>query len=313
MAKNFGLGSRNMAVAGQFALKREMESFSSIATMSERWNQFCEWAKGEGIKRMEQINRGDLIRYGEALAERVKAGNMSAATAQNYVSTANRVIEIARGNREVWVSPTKDCGIPKRDHIATTDKTTPLEAHQAAKDIVCERIGALMDLQRELGLRFEESAKLNAREALAEAQKRGHVSIEDGTKGGRVRKVPINNERQIYALRHAAEIQGRDYSMIPAVQSYADFQREAYRAAAEAGIRFHGERHKYAQARYEQLLGAPCPLNAGIAHGQAHYAFLAERLGCDVEMARERDRGARGQLAEELGHKRVEITNAYLG
>ena len=170
-----------------------------------------------------------------------------------------------------------------------------------------------MDLQRELGLRFEESAKLNARAAMTEVQKRGHVSVKDGTKGGKLRKLPINNERQIDALRHAAEIQGRDYSMIPAGQSYADFQREAYRAAAAAGIRFHGERHRFAQARYEQLLGAPCPLTAGIAHGQAHYAFLAERLGCNLEMARERDRGARVQVAEELGHKRVEISNAYLG
>lgn len=311
--RNFGLGSRNMDVAGQFALQREMDSFKSIDTMSERWGQFCSWAKDEGIKKMEQIERADLVRYGTELADRVERGKMAAATAQNYVSACNRVMEIARGDKEVWVSPTKDCCIPERSGIATENKALSLENHQAAKDVVSERVGALMDVQRELGLRFEESAKLDARSVLSEAQGRGAVTIEDGTKGGRDREVPITNERQIEALERAAEIQGGDRSMIPAEQSYAAFQREAYVEAGEAGIRFHDERREYAQSRYEELAGALCPVEAGIKHGQAHHEYLAEQLGVKVAEAREIDREAREQIAEELGHGRIEVTNAYLG
>lgn len=312
-SRNFGLGSRNMDVAGQFALQREMESFKSVDTMAERWGQFCTWAKDEGIKKMEQIEQADLIRYGNELAGRVERGEMAASTAQNYVSACNRVLEIARGDKEVWVSPTKDCNIPERSGIAAENKAMPWEIHQAAKEAVSERIGALMDVQRELGLRFEESAKLDARSALAEAQERGAVSIEDGTKGGRDREVPITNERQLEALERAAEIQGNDRSMIPAEQSYAEFQREAYVEAGEAGIRFHDERHEYAQSRYEDLVGALCPVEAGIKHGQAHHEYLAEQLNMRVDEAREIDHKAREQIAEELGHGRMEVTNAYLG
>lgn len=311
--RNFGLGSRNMDVAGHFALQREMESFKSIDTMAERWGQFCSWAKDEGIKKMEQIEQADLIRYGTELADRVERGEMAASTAQNYVSACNRVMEIARGDKEVWVSPTKDCGIPERSGIATENKAMSLETHQAAKNVVNERVGALMDVQRELGLRFEESAKLDARSALAEAQERGAVTIKDGTKGGRDREVPITNERQIEALERAAEIQGGDRSMIPTGQSYAGFQREAYIEAGEAGIRFHDERREYAQSRYENLVGALCPVEAGIKHGQAHHEYLAGQLGTRIADAREIDREAREQIAEELGHGRMEVTNAYLG
>lgn len=302
-----------MDVAGHFALQREMDSFKSIDTMAERWGQFCSWAKEEGIKKMEQVERADLIRYGTELASRVERGEMAASTAQNYVSACNRVMEIARGDKEVWVSPTKDCSIPERSGIAAENKAMLLENHQGAKEVVSERVGALMDVQRELGLRFEESAKLDARSALAEAQERGAVTIEDGTKGGRDREVPITSEHQIEALERAAEIQGNDRSMIPSEQSYAEFQREAYVEAGEAGIRFHGERHEYAQSRYEELVGALCPVEAGIKHGQAHYEYLAEQLGVPVDDAREIDREAREQIAEELGHGREEVTNAYLG
>jgi site-specific recombinase XerD len=239
--RNFGLGSRNMDVAGRFALEREMESFKSIDTMAERWGQFCDWAKEEGIKKMEQIEQSDLVRYGTELASRVERGEMAASTAQNYVSACNRVLEIARGDKKIWVSPTKDCNIPERGGIATTNKATSEESHQAAKELVSERIGALLDVQRELGLRFEESAKLNAVGALAQARETGLVSIQDGTKGGRARQVPITSKRQLAALQRASRVQEQDRSMIPAKESYAAFQRQAYREAADAGVRFHGE------------------------------------------------------------------------
>lgn len=311
--RNFGLGSRDMEVAGRFALSREMDSFKSIDTMAERWGQFCAWAKDEGIKKMEQIERADLVRYGEELANRVERGEMAASTAQNYLSACNRVLEIARGDKEVWASPTKDCNIAERGGIAATDKATSETNHQAAKGTLSERVGILTDLQRELGLRFEESAKLNARAVLDEARADGRISIVDGTKGGRAREVPITRPEQLATLQRAADVQGRDRSMIPAIETYADFQRQAYREASEAGIRFHGERHAYAQARYESLVGACCPVSAGVKHGQAHHKYLSRELEITLKEAKQIDQEARLQIAEELGHGRIEVTNAYLG
>jgi hypothetical protein len=87
--RNFGMGSRDMAWAGDIALKTKSGlSFSGIATVSERWGDFCKWAQAEGIKKMENVTRETVINYGNRLAGRVALGELSAATAQNYVSAA---------------------------------------------------------------------------------------------------------------------------------------------------------------------------------------------------------------------------------
>lgn len=313
MSRNFSLGSRNMAMAGTLALKRGMKSFSSIATMSNRWSSFVTWANEQGINRMEHIELADLVSYGEHIAELVECGDMAASTAQNYISAVNRVLEMARGDRQIRVSPTKDCGIPHRSGIATEDKAMSEAAHRAALLKVSDRAAAIMELQLNFGMRFEESAKFSARSAVLEARRCGTVTIEDGAKGGRKRKVPITSEHQVAALDRAAEIQGVDRSMIPPNQSYVNFQRQMYREAAAADIRFHSERHAFAQHRYEALVGAPCPVAAGVEHGRAHYEYLATYLGISIAEAQELDRKNRKQIAEELGHGRAEITSAYLG
>ena len=132
--RNFGLGSRDMSRAGDAALKNLSGlSFSGIATLSERWGEFCKWAQAEGIKKMENVTRETVINYGNRLADRVALGELSAATAQNYVSAANRVMGIARGDNAVSVSPTRDCGIPKRSGIATESRAIGEKEHQATQ------------------------------------------------------------------------------------------------------------------------------------------------------------------------------------
>ena len=145
--RNFGMGSRDMAWAGDIALKTKSGlSFSGISTISERWGEFCKWAQVEGIKKMENVTRETLIKYGNMLASKVLSGEFSAATAQNYVSAANRVMEIARGDRLVSVSPTQDCGIPQRSGIATESRAIGENDHQATLTRVSPRLGALLDL-----------------------------------------------------------------------------------------------------------------------------------------------------------------------
>lgn len=309
-AYNYGLGNRDMARAGYNALKRDGpgRSFSGVDTTAMRWGRFCEWAKGQGIKRMEKIGKADVIRYGAGLADQVKAGRMEESTAQNYVSAVNTVMEIARGDRAVTVSPTADCGIGKRTGIATASRAVGEEEHRQARERLPERLGALLDLQRHLGLRFKESALLDASTALKQALAERRVRIVDGTKGGRPRIVPVVRAEQVAALARAAAVQdGR--SMVPKESRYVDFQRACYREFSG----WHGERHAYAQARYEALAGAPCPVAAGVKHGKAHHAFLAGRLGLSLGQAKAWDIENRKTIAEELGHGRIGITNAYLG
>lgn len=312
-AKNFGLKSRDIGYAGLNALKEEYKSFESISTIHDRWNVFCSWVKAEqGIKDLRKVEVSHLMQYADHLRDRFENDEIKASTAQNYLSAVNRVMEIARGDNKVRVDPVKQGDLPRRSGISEGDKSISQERHDKVTYIATERTGALLNLQRELGLRFEESAKLNADKALAQAQSKGCVEIRDGTKGGRPRFVPIFEQSQIKALEHARDIQnGR--SMIPAEQSYKEFRQDAYKEAARLGVKFHGERHAYAQNRYEKLSGVKCPVKAGIKHGNAHHKYISREKGISVETAKSLDREVRMQIARELGHGRVDVTNSYLG
>lgn len=317
MSRNFGLGSRDMGRAGQMALNSSAQagavSFSTAATNGQRWGEFTQFARDElGVKYMEKVTQEGVIAYGESLQEKVAAGEMSAATAQNYVSAVNSVMTLASVGKWEPVSPTKDCCIDQRSGIATESLAINEARHDELKAGVGDRLGALLDLQRTMGLRFEESAKLDARGALNEARETGRITVERGTKGGLKRTVPAYPEA-VAALDRAAATQGKDRSMIPADRSYAAFQQAAYRELCEAGGNgFHGERHAFAQERYEALTGAPAPVVEGWGRDE-RFERMAALLGVSVGEAKAIDQDARQQVAEELGHHRTEVTNAYLG
>ena len=116
MSRNYGLGSRNMASAARIALDRAAQrgelSYSSAATLTERFSQFADAARAQGIGRLERINSELVQAYGQQLATQVQRGELSPAYAQNLVSAINTVLHLVRD----WssVSPTKACGIPQR-------------------------------------------------------------------------------------------------------------------------------------------------------------------------------------------------------
>ncbi|MGL4751917.1 MAG: integrase domain-containing protein [Aeromonadaceae bacterium] len=313
-ARNFGLGSRDLAYAGRNALREGMRSHSSIATMAARWDLFAQWARSAGIRDMRKIDRGTLRAYSAHLKTRLHRREITPATAQNALSAVNRVMEIARGDRSVRLDPVQEAGLPTRSGIATINKAfTREQFFEDAMGALPERLAAILALQWALGLRFEEAAKINAVKALAQAR-RGSVRIEAGTKGGRARDIPITNPlEQRLLIASAIEYQENGHSQIPAHQDYRTFRTEAYAVLRSAGIRSHSARHAYAQRRYEALVGAPSPVAAGVNHGPDHHHFLSVRLGIDIAAARALDLQAREQVAAELGHGRIDVTNAYLG
>jgi integrase len=264
--RNYGLGNRDMARAGHNALRsRSQLSFSSIATIHDRWTQFCRWAQSRNIKYMEQITKDLLIEYGQELAGKVESGHMAVRTAQNYVAAVNRVLGLARRDTRLWISPTQEGGIAKKSGIATHNKATAEDEVLATRPDLSPRTAILIRLAHAWGLRFKECCLLNARQALAEAQRHQRITVTLGTKGGRRRTVPMTSEEQLSVLEEAARIQeGR--SMVPPHLSFIEFATTAYREYS----RYHGGRHQYAQRRYLALVGAPCPIAAGVAHGDDH-------------------------------------------
>ena len=309
MSRNFGLGSRDMGVAGQYALNNSARegafSFSTASTSSDRWDSFTSWAKDHDVKKMVNVT-ADVVRQDrQQLAELVKSGEMAAATAQNYVSAVNSVMTIATKGEWQSVSPTRDCGIQQRSAIREDapgglDRSAYGRAVEAVRDQVGERAGAVVELARELGLRSKEASLLDARAALAEASERGAVTISDGTKGGREREVPITSEAQLGTLARAAEAQGDARAVMPPGENWKTWREGELREAREVvqehtGGGLHDLRAAYACERYEALTGHAAPCTGG---------EISDR---------DRDAAARLAVAEELGHGRAEVTSEYVG
>ena len=312
-ATNYGLQNKDMAYAAINALKEEGYSYQSVASMSDRFNQFAAHMKGEyGIKDMRSVERSHVLEYAQHIQGRVNAGELSVSTAHNYISAVNKVLEIARGDRELHVGAVRDAGLDRRDNICKESKSSTPEQHQNAVNSVSGRLGVMIELQRSLGLRFEESAKIDAKQAVKEALNKQQVTIVKGTKGGRSRTVPITKIEQVEKLKAAAGYQQNNQSLIPAHQSYAQFRKECYKQV-EQNHKFHSGRHAYAQQRYETLTGAQSPVVAGVAHGREHQGYLAAKLNITAAEAVRLDKAARLIIAKELGHSRTSVTNNYLG
>jgi hypothetical protein len=183
---------------------------------------------------------------------------------------------------------------------AALDRETYARALDAVRAEVGDRAAAVVELARELGLRSKEASLIDAKAALREASERGAITITLGTKGGREREVPVVSERQLEALRHAAEAQGRDHSLIPSEMSWKEWREGTLRDAREVvqehtGGGLHDLRAAYACERYEALTGWAAPVAGG---------EIADR---------DADREARLTIAEELGHGRIDVVSEYVG
>ena len=313
--RNFGLGSRDMGKAAKQAFIESKNAFESVATKSNRFNQFATWAKeNHNIKDLRDLTKDVVKDYAEHLRERFDNEELSAKTIHNNLSAVNTALSQARLDNNCRVEARKEADFPEKSGIAKDSRCIDQDKHDFVKDQLSDRLGAQLDLQRELGLRFKESCLLDPKKCLEEAEKNGSIHIDSGTKGGQARDIPINHPSQLDALRNATEHQGNHRSMIPEDKSYREYKNECYEQLKGTGLGgFHGERHTYANERYEELTGYKAPVNTDFNHGRDHLEHMAKDLGKTFEEARELDQKARLEISEELGHHRVSVTNSYLG
>src|SRR5690606_34234117 len=112
---------------------------------------------------------------------------------------------------------------------------------------------------------------------------------------------PITGSEQRAVLDAAHRLTGTG-SLIPAQKTYIQ-QRQTYDGQCKAAglSHMHGLRHRYAQARYEQLTGWKAPAVGGPSVSALDSA------------QRETDSRARQTISRELGHERTQITTVYLG
>jgi site-specific recombinase XerC len=188
-------------------------------------------------------------------------------------------------------------GIERRRFVCESSKARDINSEQLAR-VTDSRTRLSLRLQREFGLRREESIKFIVRYA----HRGDHLALKPSwTKGSKARCIPINTDAQRQLLDEIAEFAGGG-SLIPADRSFIQQQRVYVRQVMNAGLScMHGLRHQYAQRRYQELTGFACPVAGGPARSALSYA------------QRHLDQQARAVISRELGHEREQITVAYLG
>lgn len=302
MSRNFGLGSRNMSFAVKMILNIERVkgrfSYATVDSVAKRFKHFQNFAKKQGVSRLEQVDE-NLVK---AYSQHLKNSTYSNQYKHALLSAVNTAMDSVRAyaNAAPWVPVTaRKQGIEMRDFVRTNQTISNIQ-YQMANKAMTPRVQALSSIAREFGLRLKEAALLDNKKALREALKHGRLSIEKGTKGGKKRTIPVTNERQIHALKNAAAIQAKGRSLIPEGQNYHKFLNSEIKAnrpiLRKTGIhRFHELRSAYAAQRYEELTGHPASVNGGTI------------------LDRERDREVRLQISAELGHGRIEVVASYIG
>ena len=153
--------------------------------------------------------------------------------------------------------------------------------------------------QLRFGLRVKEAVMLRPWRADAGAA----LLVDDGTKGGRPRVVPLHSQEQRDALNYLkTQVRTRNGSLADpaltlkqAMTRYYVVMRAAGITRRGLGITSHGLRKEFANKTYFELTGVKSPVQGG------------------PPIDRVVDREARLRLVEHLGHARESVGAAYLG
>ena len=232
----------------------------------------------------------------EALIKQWQDAHLAVATLKNRM-TALRWWATKVNRQNVIASTNGHYGIPDRQFVTNISKARSVSAEALAsvKDV---HVRMSLELQQAFGLRREEAIKFIP----AYADKGDHVSLKDTwTKGGKARDIPIRTEAQREVLNRAHQLAGRG-SLIPPNRNYVQQLRIYEGHTSRAGLsKLHGLRHAYAQQRYQELTGLPCPAAGG--------PVSAELTPAQKVI----DTAARLTISQELGHEREAVTAIYRG
>jgi integrase len=174
-----------------------------------------------------------------------------------------------------------------------------------------ERAAAAVALMAAFGLRFKEAAMFCPNIDVVTAEQAGkpdgevthYLRLKRGTKGGRLRYVPISTPEQHRAIERAQRVALRDnesisdprYTLVQAIR-HLRYVMELFGVTKRAlGVTPHGLRHQYAADQFRGQTGVAAAVEGG------------PRLPPHVDQAARRD------VSDQLGHSRIQIMNAYLG
>lgn len=247
-------------------------------------------------------------RHMQALVDAWVEGRLSPSSIQNRISVFRTFCEWIgkRGMIEASANYVTDPSAVRRTSVATQDKSWTPRGFNAA-EIIAQvreydvRVGTAMELQLAFGLRVRES--LLIRPHLADLE--NVLDVSRGAKNGRHRVLRIRTEDQCLALERAKSVVQAETDSVAGPVSERDWDQvkdhyyyvmDKFGITRRGGITSHGLRHENANAYFAMVAGYRSPVQGGPAPTD-----------------RAKERFARLQLAEHLGHSREPITTHYVG
>ena len=281
-------------------------------TANKRWQvlfQSFEELRGLGYKL--ENPRNFRLKHMRALVPHWESKNLAPSTIQNKISIL-RVFAGWIGKPDMIpateaLTSTPEAG--RRSYAASIDKSWEGNGVDCAEQV--ERIRQLdprMALQVELaaafGLRVGESWHVRPAADIVPLGKDGYsLRLLEGTKGKRLRHVPVESERQEDVLGRARQLAGNG-SMMPPGCTKAEWRNHYYWilrklgiTRKEMGVTMHGLRHQYVHGQYLARLGVDVPVKGG-----------GDTLLSKDEAGRQKH-----FIAENLGHSRPSIVTVYSG
>lgn len=163
------------------------------------------------------------------------------------------------------------------------------------------KVGAALWLYYGFGLRFKEAVMMNVFKSVD-----GNVlTVVHGTKGGRIRSVPIEYDWQWGILeivkgvvdQQTGKLAQRGKTVLQSERRIRTLLEKHKLTMAQLGVTAHGLRHQYMQERFKEMTGVDAPVKGG-----------------DISVLDKKEFDAvTGKLMERAGHSRLTIGASYYG
>jgi integrase len=236
----------------------------------------------------------------------------SPSTIQNKISIMRLFCEWIGKNGMVRDSTryVKDKASVKRSTVVREDKSW-VGNDVCVLDKIAEvaqvdlKIALRLELCLAFGLRVREAMSLRPALATEGNFKGAGVHVRDGTKGGRSRVVPIENEVQLDVLERAIAVSDKTSGFLNSAGKDGESRlwhfyyvvKKCGLTMADEGVTAHGLRHQYMHESFKHLLGIEPPVRGG------DLSILDKD---ELHLASQK-------LMERAGHSRVTIGSAYYG
>lgn len=201
--------------------------------------------------------------------------------------------------------------VERRSGIAKIDKSwegNEIDVGQKIEDAmkIDPHVGVQLLLQIALGVRKQESFLFRPKAPIIQTENGRKVLVEDGTKGGLAREVPLTSPAQeavidfarVYANSKSGTTIPLNFTFDQWDNHYCYIMKKLGITKKGAGVTSHGLRHQNLQGLYKQITGKDAPVKS-----------LANGLTTNPDNHDQ----ARQIVALTAGHSKLSKSNAYIG